>query len=86
MLILNLIGLSFICVGLGVILSWCFPKSVTSTDIDIDLIRKVARNKGEVLHIPSYEMGVEAYCDPKWQYDNFNFMHKDIMDRILTRI
>lgn len=88
-MIIYIFGLAMFCVGLGLILSWIFSKSQDIIS-DVDLVRRVARNQGLVLHMPSYYNGVEAYCEPRWQFDNLDWANYtndfEHLNRLLTRV
>jgi hypothetical protein len=49
--------------------NWKFTFKDFPTLPNPDLLRKQYKDKGLVLHMPSYHNGVEAYCEPKEQYN-----------------
>jgi hypothetical protein len=72
-LFIGIVTLVFWLCMIGWTLEQCEPQwfQVPKT-LDIEAIRKQAKDDGLVLHLPSYAEGVEAYIEPKWQKNPYS--------------
>jgi hypothetical protein len=70
-LIISIACFTIVC---GASIGWNPSLSQFEIELDnlpepIDVFRSYAKDKGLVLHIPSYRNGVEAYCPPNAEYN-----------------
>lgn len=63
--LITLAGIYCLAIYVGVVIR---PELTVMQPSAMDRFRREMREKGLVLHLPSYHKGVEAYCDPSFQF------------------